>query len=59
MESRNRYAIPAEHLETVRVDDSEQVQEQAQPRPTESSLWNAPMPHPFGDGATHADADGD
>lgn len=59
MEPRNRFAVPAEHLEAERVDQSVQVQEQAEPRTPESSQWNRPISHPFGDGATNADADGD
>ena len=59
MEQRNRFAVPADDLDGVKVDLSEQVQEQSEPRSPESSQWNGPMPHPFGDGATSADADGD
>ena len=59
MEPRNRFAVPVDDLATARVDVSEQVQEQAEPRSPESSQWAGPLPHPFGDGATGADADGE
>jgi hypothetical protein len=59
MESRNRFAVPADELDAVRVHLGEQLQELAEPRAPESSQWNGQMPHPYGDGATHADADGD
>lgn len=59
MESRSRFAVPADELDAVKVHLGEQVQEQAEPRAVESSQWSGLRPHPFADGATHADADGD
>jgi hypothetical protein len=59
MESQNRFAVPADELDAVMVHLREQVQEQAEPRAAESSQWSGLLPHPFADGATHADADGD
>jgi hypothetical protein len=60
MEPRNRFAVPADELDAVRVDTLEQVQEQTEPRPPKSSDWNAQLPPAFGGGGgPNADADGD
>jgi hypothetical protein len=48
-----RFAVPLEQLDGVRVDDTQQVQEQSAPVHPDSG----PGGHPFGDGM--ADADGD
>lgn len=53
-----RYAVPAEQLDAVRVEESEQVTEQREPEHPDASLWSGPQLHPFGDGAS-GDVDGD
>ncbi len=58
MTEPNRYAVPAEQLEGVRVADTEQVQEQSVSPHPDSSAWSGPQLHPFGDGMG-TDADGD
>ncbi|HWH29244.1 MAG TPA: hypothetical protein VNU26_09830 [Mycobacteriales bacterium] len=57
MDPRNRFAVSADELDAARVDVEEQVEEQAEVRLHEA--WGATTPHPFGDGATGADGDGD
>jgi hypothetical protein len=55
----NRYAVPLEQLETrAHVSVGEQVQEQPEPR-LHAPLVAGPHLHPYGDGATGADGDGD
>lgn len=56
MEIRNRFAVPAEDLEAVRVDHALQVQEQAAPRAPQSWDWGS---LPSAPGAGWADADGE
>lgn len=54
-----RYAVPLDQLEAgARVADTEQVELQAEPR-LHAPLVEGPAVHPFGDGATGADGDGD
>jgi hypothetical protein len=55
----SRFAVPIEQLEAqARVADAEQVELQAQPR-LDAPLLDGPSVHPFGDGATGPDGDGD
>lgn len=55
----SRYAVPVEQLEdTARVACAEQGQLQAEPR-QQAPLIEGPAVHPFGDGATGPDGDGD
>lgn len=55
----SRFAVPIADLErAAQVSTSEQVTEQAAPRLPEP-LVAGPQLHPYGDGATNADADGD
>jgi hypothetical protein len=54
----NRYAVPLEQLDSVRVAESEQVSAQPDTQHPDSTSWAAPALHPFGDGMT-GDADGD
>jgi hypothetical protein len=58
MEPRNRFAVPSDNLDAVRVDHTEQVQEQIEPRAPESGDWGGRLPpaHGGGGGAT---ADGE
>ncbi len=58
MTEPNRYAVPLESLDGVRVAETEQVQEVSAPPHPESSAWNGPQLHPFGDGMG-TDVDGD
>jgi hypothetical protein len=55
MTEPKRFAVPLEQLDSVRVDDAQQVQEQAAAAPAGSGT--GPSVHPYGDGM--ADADGD
>lgn len=60
MTSRNRFAVPSDELDAVRVDVAEQVQEQTQARAPQSSDWGGQRPAAFGDGGgANADADGE
>jgi hypothetical protein len=60
MEPRNRFAVPADELDAVRVDLAEQVQQQGEPRAPESSDWGGQLPPAFGGGGgANADADGE
>jgi hypothetical protein len=54
-----RFDVPLDQLEaTAHVADNDQVQEQvSSDRP--GPLVTGPQMHPFGDGATGADGDGD
>ena len=45
MTEPNRYAVPLESLAGVRVDETEQVQEQAASPHPESSAWSGPQLH--------------
>jgi len=55
----SRYAVPLEQLEEQsRVAAAAQVTEQAAPRPAQPPAAG-PHLHPFGDGASGADGDGD
>jgi hypothetical protein len=55
----SRYAVPLEQLEAqTHVSGAEQVQEQPEPR-LHAPLVAGPHLHPYGDGATGADGDGD
>jgi hypothetical protein len=55
----SRYAVPVEQLEAQsRVAGAEQVELQAEPR-LHAPLVDGPHVHPFGDGATGPDGDGD
>lgn len=58
MTEPNRYAVPVESLEGVRVAETEQVQEQPAPPHPDASSWSGPQLHPFGDGMG-TDVDGD
>ncbi len=58
MTEPNRFAVPLDQLEGVRVAESEQVTEQASSLHPDSSAWNGPLLHPFGDGMG-TDADGE
>lgn len=58
MEPRNRFAVPVDDLDTVRVDQSAQVQEQAEPLVPDASNWAGALVPAYGDGAG-GDADGD
>jgi len=58
MELRNRFTVPVDELDAVRVAREQQVQEQAEPRAPESSQWGGQVPHAAGSG-TDADADGE
>lgn len=54
-----RYDVPLEQLEEQsRVAATAQVSLQAEPR-LHAPLMEGPAVHPFGDGATGADGDGD
>lgn len=54
-----RFALPLEQLEAQsRVAGAEQVELQAEPR-LHAPLVEKPQVHPYGDGATGADGDGD
>ncbi len=59
MEPRNRFAVPVDDLEAVRVDVAAQVQEQAEARAPECSDWSGRLPPAFGGGGGDADADGE
>lgn len=54
-----RFAVPLEQLEAgSRVTGAEQVELQAEPR-LHAPLVDGPQVHPYGDGATGTDGDGD
>jgi hypothetical protein len=60
MEASNRFAVPANDLDSVRVYLSEHVQEQTEPRAAEFSEWGGQLPPVFGGGGgANADADGE
>ena len=60
MEPRNRFAVPSDELDAVRVDHKQQVQEQSEPRAPESGDWGGRLPAAHGGGGgAHADADGE
>lgn len=56
MTDPRRFAVPLDQLDGVRVDESEQVQEQRTGERPDASAWSGPQVHPFGDGL---DADGE
>ena len=56
MTEPNRYAVPLETLDEARVGQAEQVQEQSTGVRDPGS---GPGTHPFGDGATGPDGDGE
>lgn len=60
MDSRNRFAVPSDELDAVRVDLAEQVQGQTEARAPQSSEWGGHLPPAFGGGGgANADADGE
>ena len=54
----NRYAVPLEQLDGVRVEECDQVCVQAASQQPGSTQWAGMPLHPFGDGMT-GDADGE
>ena len=60
MAPRNRFAVPSEELDAVRVDLAEQVQEQTEVQAPQSSGWGGQLPPAFGGGGgANVDADGE
>jgi hypothetical protein len=55
--TENRYAVPLEQLDSLRVQPSELVTAQQEPSHPDSAHWAGPALHPFGDGMG-GDADG-
>lgn len=58
MTNPNRYAVPLEQLDDVRVASTEQVEEQATAASGDTGSWAGALPPAFGDGGGH-DGDGD
>lgn len=60
MEPRNRFAVPSDELDAVRVDHAEQVEEQSESCAPESRDWvGRPASTHGGGGGANADADGE
>jgi hypothetical protein len=54
----NRYAVPLEQLDSLRVEPASQLTGQVEPTQPDSADWSGAQPHPFGDGMS-GDADGE
>lgn len=60
MEPPNRFAVPADDLDAVRVDHADQVEENKEARPPDISNWAGRLTPAFGDGGGGScDGDGE